>query len=156
MSGVNKAIILGRLGKDPEMRYLPDGTAIASFSVATSETWKDKGSGEKKEKTEWHNVIAFKKLAEICGQYLSKGKLVYIEGRIQTRSWDDKSSGSKRYSTEIIVAELQLLDKAESSGGTRPSGNYDKGGKGGRSGGNEHQRGLDDYPPGPVEDDIPF
>ena len=90
MAGINKAIIVGRLGKDPEMRYMPDGTAVANFSVATSEDWKDKATGEKKERTEWHRIVAFRKLGEICGEYLAKGKLVYIEGRIQPRAWDDK------------------------------------------------------------------
>ncbi|MDO9109696.1 MAG: single-stranded DNA-binding protein, partial [Desulfatirhabdiaceae bacterium] len=105
MSGINKAIIVGRLGKDPEMRYMPDGTAVASFSVATSEDWKDKATGEKKERTEWHRIVAFRKLGEICGEYLSKGKLVYIEGRIQTRAWDDKD-GNKRYTTEIVASDM--------------------------------------------------
>ena len=109
MAGINKAIIVGRLGKDPEMRYMPDGTAVANFSVATSEDWKDKATGEKKERTEWHRIVAFRKLGEICGEYLAKGKLVYIEGRIQTRAWDDKD-GVKRNTTEIIASNMQMLD----------------------------------------------
>ena len=107
MSGVNKAIILGRLGKDPEVRYLPDGKAVASFTVATSETWKDK-SGEKKEKTEWHRIVAFGKLGEICGEYLKKGSQCYLEGRLQTREWQDKD-GNKKYTTEIVASEVQFI-----------------------------------------------
>ena len=105
---INKAILVGRLGKDPEIRYTPDGAMVTSFSVATDEVWKDK-SGEKVQKTEWHRIVTFGKLAEICGKYLSKGKLVYIEGRIQTRSWDDKE-GKKHYTTEIIANNMKMLD----------------------------------------------
>jgi len=104
---VNKAIILGRLGKDPETRYTTSGSAVTNFSVATTEQWtKD---GEKHEKTEWHRVTAFGRLAEICGQYLSKGSLVYLEGKIQTRDWEDKD-GNKRYTTEIVAREMKMLD----------------------------------------------
>jgi single-strand DNA-binding protein len=105
---INKAILVGRLGKDPEIRYTPDGTMVTSFSVATDEVWKDK-SGEKVQKTEWHRIVTYRKLAEICGKYLVKGKLVFIEGKIQTRSWDDKE-GKKHYSTEIIANNMQMLD----------------------------------------------
>jgi single-strand DNA-binding protein len=105
---INKAILVGRLGKDPEIRYTPDGAMVTSFSVATDESWKDK-SGERVQKTEWHRIVTFRKLAEICGKYLSKGKLVFIEGRIQTRSWDDKE-GKKHYTTEIIANNMQMLD----------------------------------------------
>ncbi len=114
MGGLNKAMIIGRLGRDPEMRYTPDGVAIANFSIATSEDWKDKNTGEKKEKTEWHRIVAFRRLAEICGEYLTKGKQVYIEGRLQTRSWE--KDGVTRYTTEIIADKMQFLDaKSESS-----------------------------------------
>jgi len=89
MAGINKVIIVGHLGKDPEVRYTPSGSAVANFSVATSETWKDKTTGEKKERTEWHRIVAWDKLGEICGEYLSKGRQVYVEGRLQTRSYDD-------------------------------------------------------------------
>lgn len=106
--GVNKAIILGNLGNDPDMRYTSSGSAVANITIATSETWKDKESGEKQEKTEWHRVSAFGKLAEIIGEYLRKGSQVYIEGRIQTRKWQDKD-GNDRYTTEIIANELQML-----------------------------------------------
>jgi len=106
---VNKVILIGRLGADPELRYTPGGDAVASFNLATNEPIKDK-NGNPSEKTEWHKIIAFKKLAEICGEYLKKGKLVYIEGKIQSRSWEDKN-GIKRYTTEIIANVMQMLDK---------------------------------------------
>jgi len=107
--GVNKAIILGNLGKYPETRHFQDGTAVCNFSVATSETWKDQ-QGQQQEKTEWHNISAFGKLAEICGQYLRKGSKVYIEGKIQTRKWQDRD-GNDRYSTEIRADQVQFLDR---------------------------------------------
>jgi single-strand DNA-binding protein len=112
---VNKAILIGRLGKDPEVRYLPDGTMVTNFRLATDEQWKDK-NGEKVQKTEWHQIVTYRKLAEICGNYLVKGKLVFIEGRIQTRSWDDKD-GVKRYTTEIVANDMKMLD---SKGQTKP------------------------------------
>lgn len=105
---INKAILVGRLGKDPEIRYTPDGTMVTSFRMATDESWKDK-NGEKVQKTEWHQIVTYRKLAEICGKYLVKGKLVFIEGRIQTRTWDDKE-GKKHYTTEIIANNMQMLD----------------------------------------------
>jgi len=114
MSGLNKVMLIGRLGSDPELRYTPDGTAVASFSIATSEEWKDKNTGEKKERTEWHRVVAWRKLGEICGEYLAKGKQIYVEGRIQTRSWEDKD-GNKRYTTEIIASDIQFLGAKDSS-----------------------------------------
>jgi len=120
MSGINKVILIGRLGRDPEVRYTPDGTAIANFSIATSEEWKDKGTGEKKERTEWHRIVAFRRLGEICGEYLSKGRQIYIEGRLQTRDWQDKD-GNKRYTTEIVASQMQMLgsrDSYDSSGGS--------------------------------------
>ena len=106
---INKAILVGRLGADPEVRYTQDGTMVTSFRLATDEQWKDK-NGEKTQKTEWHRIVTFRKLAEICGNYLSKGKLIYVEGRIQTRAWDDKD-GIKRYTTEIIASNMQMLDR---------------------------------------------
>lgn len=105
---VNKAILIGRLGKDPEVRYTPDGTMVTNFNLATDEQWKDK-NGEKVQKTEWHRIVTFGKLAEICGNYLVKGKLVFIEGRIQTRSWEDKD-GVKRFTTEIVASDMKMLD----------------------------------------------
>ncbi len=110
---VNKALLIGRLGKDPEVRYTPDGTMVTNFNLATDEQWKDK-NGEKVQKTEWHRIVTFGKLAEICGNYLVKGKLIFVEGRIQTRSWEDKD-GVKRFTTEIIASNMQMLDsKAQS------------------------------------------
>jgi single-strand DNA-binding protein len=106
--GVNKAIIIGNLGNDPDMRYTAGGAAVANISIATAESWRDKESGEQQERTEWHRVVAFGRLAEIIGEYLRKGSQVYIEGRIQTRKWQDKE-GQDRYTTEIVANELQML-----------------------------------------------
>ena len=108
MSSVNKVIIIGNLGRDPETRYLPNGDAVTTLAVATSESWKDKNSGEKKETTEWHRISLFRKLAEIAGKYLKKGDKVYIEGRLQTRKWTDKD-GIERYTTEIIADSMKML-----------------------------------------------
>lgn len=113
---VNKVILVGRLGKDPETRYMTSGEAVTNATLATSENWKDK-SGEKQEKTEWHNLVFYRKLAEIAGQYLKKGAQVYIEGKIQTRKWQDKTSGQDRYTTEIIVDQMQMLGDKKSSTG---------------------------------------
>ena len=107
MASVNKAILIGNLGKDPDVRYSPDGSAITNITLATTENWKDK-SGEKQEKTEWHRVAFFSKLAEIAGEYLKKGSQVYVEGRIQTRKWQDKE-GQDRYTTEIVADRMQML-----------------------------------------------
>ena len=111
-SSVNKVILVGRLGKDPEVKFTQGGVAIARFSMATDETWKDQ-SGERQQRTEWHNIVAWRKLAEICGQYLTKGKLIYIEGRLQTRSWDDKE-GNKRTTTEIQADTMVMLSGGKS------------------------------------------
>ena len=108
MSGINKVILVGNLGNDPEIKYTAGGTPMARFSIATSEQWTDKASGEKKERTEWHRIIVWNKLAELCGQYLQKGRQVYIEGNLQTRSWDDKD-GIKRYTTEVRAQTIQFL-----------------------------------------------
>ena len=123
---VNKAILIGRLGKDPEVRYTPDGAMVTNFNLATDEQWKDK-NGEKVQKTEWHRIVTFGKLAEICGNYLVKGKLIFVEGRIQTRSWEDKE-GVKRYTTEIVANNMQMLDskgqnKADESSSDSTSSN---------------------------------
>ena len=123
---VNRVILVGRLGKDPEIRSIPSGTSVAKFSIATDERFTDK-SGEKQERTEWHNIEAWGKLGEICGQYLRKGKLVYIEGSIRTESWDDKESGQKKYRTKIVASEMQMLDKKgddEGGGGYSGGGGY--------------------------------
>lgn len=113
---VNKVILIGRLGKDPEIRSTPNGQTVAKFTIATDERYTDR-NGEKQERTEWHNIVAWAKLAEICGQYLRKGKLVYIDGSIRTDSWDDKETGQKRYRTEIIANNMQMLDKREEGSG---------------------------------------
>lgn len=110
MSGINKVIVVGRLGQDPEVRYTQGGQAVCNFSVATSESWNDK-EGQRQEKTEWHRIVVWGKIAEICSQYLGKGRQVYVEGRLQTRQWDDKE-GNKRYTTEIVANTVQFLDKA--------------------------------------------
>jgi len=106
--GINKVIIVGNLGKDPEVKYMPSGGAVANVTVATNESWKDKQTGEKQERTEWHNVVFFGKLAEIVGEYLRKGSQVYVEGRLQTRKWQDRN-GQDRYTTEIVASEMQML-----------------------------------------------
>ncbi len=117
MSGVNKALLIGRLGQDPEVKFTQSGTAVCNFSLATSETWKDKDSGEKQESTEWHKIVAWRRLAEICGEYLRKGSQVYIEGKLQTRSWEDQD-GNKRWTTKIVANSMQMLgSKGEASGG---------------------------------------
>lgn len=142
MAGINKAIIVGNLGRDPEVRYTPDGTAVANFSVATSETWNDKQSGEKKERTEWHRVVAWRRLGEICGEYLHKGSQVYVEGKLQTRSWEQ--DGVTRYTTEIIATTVQFLGGRDGGSG-RPASS---------------SRPDQGYPEPPMmdtqEDDIPF
>jgi single-strand DNA-binding protein len=117
MPSVNKVILLGNLGSDPEVRFMPNGEAVCNFSIATTESWKDK-SGEKKEKTDWHNIVMYRKLAEIAGEYLKKGRPVYIEGRIQTRKWQTKE-GQDRYTTEIIAANMQMLGGKDSASATR-------------------------------------
>lgn len=112
--GINKVILIGNLGQDPDTRYLPSGGAVANVSLATSESWKDKQSGEQKERTEWHRVVFFNRLAEIAGEYLKKGSKVYIEGSLRTREWE--KDGVKRYTTEIVASEMQMLDSRGSSG----------------------------------------
>ncbi|MES2997780.1 MAG: single-stranded DNA-binding protein [Pseudomonadota bacterium] len=108
--GINKVILIGNLGADPEIRHMPNGAAVATISIATSETWKDKQTGEQHDRTEWHRVVLFQRLAEIAGEYLKKGSKVYIEGRLQTRKWQDKTTGQDRYTTEIVTNDLQMLD----------------------------------------------
>jgi single-strand DNA-binding protein len=121
MIGVNKVILIGNLGKDPELRYTPAGQPVATFSLATTERWTDK-SGQRQDRTEWHNVVAWGKLGELVNQYLKKGRSAYIEGRISTRSWDDKD-GNKRYKTEIVASQIQFLGSTgQSSGGTTDGG----------------------------------
>ena len=121
---VNKAILVGNLGKDPELRYTPSGTAVCTFSLATTDRFKNR-QGEQQERTEWHNIVVWAGLAEICGKYLTKGKQVYIEGRIQNRSYDDRD-GNKRYITEVVASEMQMLSRAGDAGGGggRPAAEY--------------------------------
>jgi len=142
MAGINKVILVGRLGQDPEVRYTPSGVAVANFSIATSEEWKDKDTGEKKERTEWHRIVAWRKLGEICGEYLSKGRQVYVEGKLQTESWE--KDGVTRYTTKIIASDVQFLGGRESTETYSP---YEP-------------SGTSDYsepsPPGTEDDDIPF
>lgn len=114
MAGVNEVRLIGRLGKDPELKYTPNGVAVVNFSMATSEEWTDKNTGEKREKTEWHRIVAWRRLAEICGEFLVKGSLVWIGGKLETRSWEQ--DGVKRYTTEIIADKMQMLgDKPQRS-----------------------------------------
>jgi single-strand DNA-binding protein len=129
---VNKVILIGRLGKDPTVKFTGTGTAVANFSICTTESWKDK-DGKKQEKTEWHNIVAWKKLGEICGEYLTKGSLVYIEGKITNRSWDDKQ-GVKHYITEVVAHEMKML------GGGQPKATT----------------GAGEQDPGQADEDIPF
>ena len=128
MASVNKVIIVGNLGKDPEVRYAPSGSAICNITVATSRQWKDKTSGDKQEETEWHRVVFYDRLAEIAGEYLKKGRPVYVEGRLKTRKWTDKE-GVEKFTTEIVAAEMQLLGGREGGSG----GGGDDGGGGQRS-----------------------
>lgn len=118
MASVNKVILMGGLGRDPEVRYMPNGEAVANFSIATTETWKDK-QGVKQEKTEWHNIVTYRKLAEIVGEYLKKGSQIYLEGKLQTRKWE--KDGITRYSTEIIMDEIKMLSGKPESGTQRDS-----------------------------------
>ncbi len=113
--GVNKVILVGNLGRDPEVRYSPNGSAVANVTLATSESWKDKTSGEKQEKTEWHRIVFFGRLAEIAGEYLKKGAQIYVEGRLQTRKWQDKD-GHERYTTEIVANDMQMLGSRGGAG----------------------------------------
>jgi len=116
---INKVILVGNLGRDPEIRYTPSGVAVANFTVATTERWKDKNSGEMQEKTEWHRVVAWRRLGEICGEYLSKGRQVYIEGKLQTRQWE--KDGVTRYTTEVIASEMKMLGSKTQGDGYKPA-----------------------------------
>ena len=118
--GVNKVILVGNVGNDPEVRYMPNGNAVANVSVATSDSWKDKNTGDQQERTEWHRVVFFNRLAEIVEQYIKKGSKLYLEGRLQTRSWEQ--DGVKRYSTEIVASEMQMLDSRGSAGSAQDFG----------------------------------
>jgi len=147
--GVNKVILIGNLGADPEVRYMPTGGGVANVTIATTEGWKDKQTGEQQEKTEWHRVVFFGRLGEIAGEYLKKGSKVYIEGRLQTRKWQDKS-GVDRYTTEIVANDLQMLD---SRGG---SAEFGQAGNAGKSQAAAAQSAPSAPVPEAFDDDIPF
>jgi single-strand DNA-binding protein len=159
MASVNKVILVGNLGKDPETRYAPSGDAICNVTLATTDSWKDKSSGEKKELTEWHRVVFFGKLAEIAGQYLKKGSQVYVEGSLRTRKWQDKD-GQDRYTTEIRADAMQMLGRREGAGGE--SAGYDSAPPPARSGGQSRPASTPAQAPakssgfGDFDDDIPF
>ena len=182
--GVNKVILIGNLGGDPEVKYTPGGAAVANVNLATSDSWTDKGSGERQERTEWHRLVFWNKLAEIVGQYLRKGSKIYVEGRLQTRSWDDPQSGQKRFMTEGVASDMQMLDGRGEGGGQQsggggggggggygdpgPGGPPQDGGMGGGGGapqGGGNPQGGGGAPmggggapmgPGPEDDDLPF
>ena len=153
--GINKVIVVGNVGADPETRYMPSGSAVTNLTVATNESWKDKQTGEKKERTEWHRVAMFNRLAEIAAEYLRKGSQVYIEGKLRTRKWQDKD-GNDRYTTEIIADEMQMLGGRGGSGGDFGGGS--QGGSQGGSRGGSQGGGNAPPQPGPddFDDDIPF
>ncbi len=144
--GVNKVILVGHLGKDPEVRYSPNGGAVTNITLATSESWKDKNTGEKQERTEWHRVVFFGKLAEIAGEYLKKGSQIYVEGRLQTRKWQDKE-GKDRYTTEIVAGEMQMLGGREGRGAPADTGDAEAA---------PAARQPAKSVPGDFDDDIPF
>jgi single-strand DNA-binding protein len=139
-ASVNKVILIGNLGNDPELRYTPNGTAVANFNIATNESWNSK-DGKKEERTEWHKIVVWSKLAELCGEYLSKGRTVYVEGRLQTREWNDKE-GAKRYTTEVVAQTIQFLgspgERGAKTASAKPISN------------------MEEAPALEVEDDIPF
>ncbi len=162
MASVNKVILVGNLGRDPEVRYSPDGAAICNVSIATTSQWKDKASGERREETEWHRVVFYNRLAEIAGEYLRKGRSVYVEGRLKTRKWQDKETNADRYSTEIVADQMQML-------GGREGGDASMGGGGDYSAAPQQQRSQRPAQPRPaapqaapaanladMDDDIPF
>lgn len=154
---INKVILIGNLGKDPEVKYTPSGTPVAKFTVATNESFKDK-SGQLQERTEWHNIVAWQRLAEIVGEYLKKGSKVYVEGRLQTSSWDDRETGQKKYKTEIVANDLVLLSgrsEGDSEGGSR---GYSRGASAG-GGSFDQSHGHQEEPAhatGIQDEDIPF
>lgn len=158
--GINKVILVGHLGQDPEIKYMPSGGAVANVSVATSDQWKDKQTGEMRDRTEWHRVVFFNRLAEIVGEYLRKGSQVYVEGRLQTRKWQDQN-GNDRYTTEIVANEMQMLGgRGQSSGGDQSFGGQSTQ-PGGFAGGQQQaapqrQQQATPIPADDFDDDIPF
>lgn len=154
--GVNKVILIGNLGSDPEVRYTPDGVPVANFSLATTESWNDRNTGERQERTEWHRLVIWRRQAEVAQQYLKKGSKIYVEGKLQTRSWDDQS-GQKRYTTEIVVFDMQMLDSRGEGGGSGGGGGGRDAGynAGGQNAGPAAQPDAPP-PPGGDDDDLPF
>ena len=154
--GVNKVILVGNLGKDPETRYMPSGSAVTNLTLATSESWKDKQSGEQQERTEWHKIAMFGRLAEIAAEYLRKGSQVYIEGKLRTRKWQDKE-GKDRWTTEIVADEMQMLG-SKGGGAAAGAGATAGAAAGGGSGSGGGRAAVNDSgaPPGDFDDDIPF
>ena len=166
--GINKVILVGNLGRDPETRYMPSGGAVTNVSIATSKGWKDRDSGEQKERTEWHRIVFFNKLAEIAGEYLKRGSKVYIEGELRTRDWE--KDGQKHFTTEVVASEMQMLDSRGDMGGGSYSGGQgggksSPGGEASSGGYGENQTNgiasgpVDDFGPPPsddFDDDIPF
>jgi len=155
--GINKVILIGNLGQDPDVRYMPNGNAVANVTLATSDSWKDKNTGEMQERTEWHRVVFFRRLGEIVGEYCKKGSKIYVEGRLQTRKWQDKN-GQDRYTTEIVADQMQMLDSR--AGG---SASFDGGGGGSRPTQNAGTSAQNSAPSSPApapdadfDDDIPF
>lgn len=169
MASVNKVILIGNLGAKPELKFLPSGQAVCEMRIATTDVYTDK-SQQRQEKTEWHRIVVWGKTAENCAQYLDKGRQIYVEGRLQTRSWDDKNTGEKRYMTEVVANQVTFLGGgardgggAREGGGERPT--YSRGGGGGgapshggggHGGGGGGGGGHDDYGPPPGDDDVPF
>ncbi len=151
--GVNKVILIGNVGKDPDVRYMPNGNAVANVTLATSESWKDKNSGETQERTEWHRVVFFRRLAEIVGEYVKKGSKIYVEGRLQTRKWQDQS-GQDRYTTEIVADEMQMLDSKGGGGASYDSGRSDS--SSGSRPANDPVPSAAAMPDDGFDDDIPF
>jgi single-strand DNA-binding protein len=170
MASINKVILIGNLGRDPEVRYSPNGAAICNVTIATSRNWKDKNSGERMEETEWHRVVFYDRLAEIAGEYLKKGRPVYVEGRLKTRKWQDKD-GVDKYTTEIIADQMQMLGGREGMGGGDEAGGgggYSRDSEGAGAGGGRSERAAPAPRPAPkpapkastgfddMDDDIPF
>lgn len=140
MASVNKVILVGNLGRDPDVRYMPDGSAVTTISIATTQAWKDKSSGERREETEWHRVVLYNRLAEIAGEYLKKGRSVYLEGRLKTRKWQDRNTGVDKYTTEIIGDQMQMLGLRRDDDGPSP----------------QARAAQSPYGGGSMDDDIPF
>lgn len=152
--GVNKVILIGNLGVDPDVRYMPNGSAVANVTIATSTVWRDKQSGELVERTEWHRVVFFSRLAEIVGEYLRKGSKIYIEGSLRTRKWQDKTTGVDRFTTEIVANEMQMLDSRGGGHGRQGEGAQGEFGQETTDAVPEFNQGAEDQ--GSFDDDIPF